>query len=317
MSFHNKKPSKKDYVDATPFTIHCPHTTNKYNLTKDDAIAFSYSFWNKNWIRCITIDPGRANFAIRSEIRTYNYPTMEVPQFVEYPSVHPGLFEPTKVSKYEVMQSHNIKVEVEFFAVLDFDYDEKGDEICHIYSKMNEILDFYRKFYLESHIIVIERQIRENYRMVRLSQAIIQYFINVVKDTMYRPLIIEVDSKLKYSVLNGVKNTTKKGHRKSVWGPWMARNILNHYYDYTSIQTIDNLKNKKDDISDIVLQLEATLTKLKLLDKLPYMYADPGSQIPSNSQYQASYVPVNNQYQNPQNQPGLSDILSMNYLNHR
>lgn len=125
------------------------------------------------------------------------------------------------------------------------------DMTCYLYRNLTEFLDQYLTELRESHLIVVERQLPENYRAVRISQHIISYLCLKLKDTPTRPLIFEVEARCKYTML-GAPSTLITRVLKKEWGPQKAREILLEGDDKISIATMNKIK-KVDDLADTVL----------------------------------------------------------------
>lgn len=196
--------------------------------------------WNQGYYRIVSIDPGRKNLAIRIETRSYDSKTVYT----------------------EVLEKYDIE---------DYICDDinVGKE-TYIYDTINEILNYYMPLILQSHFIIIERQMTINYRMVRISQAIISFFLLMLKSAIYGPLIYEVSSKLKTKMLDAPKGLNPKDTKK--WAVDLALLILQFRGDSESYTKIQNAPaSKKDDYSDVVVQIEALFKYLGLSTTFDYM----------------------------------------------
>lgn len=66
-----------------------------------------------------------------------------------------------------------------------------------------DVLDTYKDYFINSHYIIMEHQsTRASYNVIRISQQILSYFLSTVRDKGCRPLIIEIDARLKSSFFN-------------------------------------------------------------------------------------------------------------------
>lgn len=99
----------------------------------------------------------------------------------------------------------------------------------------------------DSHYIVIERQMNFNYDLMRMSQHLISCLAAITKNKGNRPIIVEIDSRLKSSSFDKdrVGTTTKK------LGIDAARRICSERNDSRTLSLI-NTTTKKDDICDVV-----------------------------------------------------------------
>lgn len=181
--------------------------------------------WNQGWLRVVSIDPGEKNLAIRIECRS-----------IDATNIH-----------MEVFEKYNLH---------DYINSTDNPNISSIYGICIRLLDQYINLFKQAHFIIIERQMVNNYKMIRLSQCIITYFLLNLKDAIYAPLIYEIDNKLKTKQLNAPKNMTEKQVKK--WAIEVCLFILEKRKDLESINLINKSQiKKKDDLSDTVIQIEA------------------------------------------------------------
>lgn len=110
----------------------------------------------------------------------------------------------------------------------------------------------------ECHVFVIEQQLHENYRALRIAQHIITWLtIQVGLPALHStiiPQIYEISNRAKYRVLNAPKNLNTKALKK--WGTLKALEILQRRGDSNSLTELQNLR-KKDDYADTIIQMEA------------------------------------------------------------
>ncbi|GAG58427.1 unnamed protein product [marine sediment metagenome] len=186
--------------------------------------------WNsQDYVRFVSIDPGRANLAIRIEKRS---------------KIKGGPIITEILDKYDIMK---------------YEVDEEG--ISDLYQITNTILDRYRDLILQTHIILIEKQMPFNYKAVRISQHIISYFICLLKNRSLAPLIIEMDAKLKTDMLEAGK-LNKQEVKK--WAMKIGRELLETRNDKKGIELLDTTKGKLDDLCDTIVQIEAICVLLNL-----------------------------------------------------
>ena len=128
-----------------------------------------------------------------------------------------------------------------------------------------------KKLILECHYVIIERQLAENYRAVRISQHTITYFLVQLKNSTLNPIIIELDSKVKGGQLGGAMGLSSK--QLKAWAVEKAISILTMRNDSFSLDILNKIK-KKDDLADCVVQLDALCSMWKLP---PYGIINPAS----------------------------------------
>lgn len=130
---------------------------------------------------------------------------------------------------------------------MKFDFTtEEG--VCHYVSSIS-ILDRYIEEFRWCHYIVMERQMTINYDLVRFSQHLITYFSMRVKNLGFRPLIIEINSKMKSHLLGGKLKMTKPELKK--WCRDKAIEILTERDDTIALNVLLKAK-KQDDHGDVV-----------------------------------------------------------------
>jgi hypothetical protein len=196
--------------------------SNAYIIHKIHSIDESNRDWTQGYKIIISIDPGIKNFALRIEKR------------------------------YD-----NGYIEVLGFDKIDFSSYETGkDNVSALYLEITRYLDTYIDIYRMCHVVVMEKQLPQNYKMVRTSQHVISYFSFVLRDIETLPLLIEFDAKLKTKLLGCPPNLNLKG--KKEWTIAKVMVMLEERGDMESLSVIKNApKRKQDDLSDIVAQIEA------------------------------------------------------------
>lgn len=178
--------------------------------------------WNQEYYQLASIDPGRKNYALRIERRYHNG------------WITPVVFD---------------KVAIESFQEQD------GVIICHTYRVLTDFLAQYDQFFLDCHFIIIERQLPQNYKATRIAQHTISYFNLLLRNRPLLPAIIEVDPKLKGKRLGAPKGLSDK--QLKTWAVEKARELLTIRLDQFSLDVLDRFRNKQDDLSDTVCQIEA------------------------------------------------------------
>ena len=216
--------------------------------------------WDQGYHRVVSIDPGEVHFCIRIEKR----PDVGV--------ITPELY--TKVCLSDMATNP-----------------ETG--LCQTYTTLTTFLDQYVDLFETSHMIIIERQLPINYKMVRLSQHVVSYFCMKLKDAPLLPLITEVAPTLKSQQLGAPKGLSPK--EVKLWTIDKAIELLGYRNDHESIRTIkDAPKSKMDDFADVVAQIEALFSllgmkltevplRLNIIPKIPQITPYKMVLVPSNS----------------------------------
>jgi len=167
---------------------------------------------------------------------------------------------------------------MEAFEKIDLigDYTEDKTTISVIYKNSSMLLDRYINLIYNCHLIIIERQLSKNYKMVRFSQHIISYLIVKLMNNPCKTVILEVDSKLKSRQLAAPKGLNAKEIKK--WAIQLADRILKARQDQKSLSIIKSAKSKKDDLSDTVIQIEAIFSYFDLpITQLPEIPVQPSA----------------------------------------
>lgn len=123
------------------------------------------------------------------------------------------------------------------------------DSESQYYQQSLLYLEPYREWFQRSHYIVIESQLPVNYDLVRMGQHIITYLMVTVRDAGFRPLIIEIDSRLKSRLLGAPPRLTKPQLKK--WCRDKALSLLKERGDLETVTMISK-QPKKDDHGDVV-----------------------------------------------------------------
>lgn len=179
-------------------------------VTKHNTKELCFS--ENRYIRLISVDPGIKNFAFRIETR---YSDGRKPETVAMRKIDFSIFENSNMY-YESIQLLN--------------------QYSHLFSTVN--------------VVLVEEQLPFNYKMVRMSQHILSYFIIKTPHAM----ILEVNSKLKSKQLNAPQHLNEKQIKK--WSVEKAKEILIEREDLDTLSLINNTA-KKDDLSDTIIQIEA------------------------------------------------------------
>jgi len=181
-------------------------------------------------ITICSIDPGWKNFAIRIEER-------ELRDNLDCCTIF----------------ADNVK----FDSTFDTDY-------CAIFDEISEYLDKINAQLSECDIVLMERQMECNYKMVRVSQHILSYFRFNYPNTSF----VELTPKYKTRKQCKFAHLNKSGIKK--WAICYARELSKRRSDTVAVEL---LKSKKaDDYADTIVQIDGYL--LELGHKLTILEAD-------------------------------------------
>ncbi|CAH6420830.1 Hypothetical protein HVR_LOCUS1301 [uncultured virus] len=178
--------------------------------------------WIQPYYQVISIDPARKNYAFRIERRYHNG------------WITPVVFDKVAVEAFE--QTGNVLIN-------------------NTYQMLTAFLNKYEQYYNDCHFVIIERQLPQNYKATRIAQHSISYFSIKLQDRPLLPSIIEIDPKLKGKVLGAPKGINDK--QLKTWAVEKARYLLTMRLDDFSLKVLDHFRNKQDDLSDTVCQIEA------------------------------------------------------------
>lgn len=218
--------------------------------------------WNNrtDYYRIFSIDPGRRNFCFRVERRdliTGNI-TME-------------LYE-----KIDLIGSKN-----DTRVIIDY-----------VYRNVIDILEKYKNIIIGCHLVIIERQLHINYKMVRFSQHVITCLMMMLKNNSIKTVIMEISPLLKTKQF-GVRGKLGKKEVKD-WSIEKAHELLTSREDIRSLDILKKAKSKKDDLADTVVQIEAVFNLFEL----------PCTQIKSSAELIVN--PNQTQLYNPNNSIGVN-----------
>ena len=162
--------------------------------------------------------------------------------------------------RVELRHRETQKVKLVFCEVKKFRSKNENVAVNRILIQLNEYLGSILEYTKGAYMILVERQLPKNYHAVRISQHVLSYF--VVNQDFGSSIVIEVDSRLKTKIFGFGSNTEYKTKRLAVK---KAKELCVEHDDMESLKMIeDNKPNKKlekkdDDISDVIVMLEAVL----------------------------------------------------------
>jgi hypothetical protein len=124
-----------------------------------------------------------------------------------------------------------------------------------VFVNMNSILTRYKSYWDKCSVIIIEQQMgfgtKINYTALKLGQHCFSYFIFNYANFKQ---VIEFPSYHKTKLLGAPKKISKTERKK--WAVKKALEILHDRRDLDNIKKINSIK-KKDDVSDVIVQLQS------------------------------------------------------------
>lgn len=179
------------------------------------------------WIQIGSMDPAIYFFGLRCE-RIYSDGTRETINFSLTNFTKPG----------------------------DKEIPEVGKENFYYINSTDIIKQYCDEFLKDCHFICIESQLSFNYDMTRLSSYLIATMCCYLKDRGNRPIIVEMDPKLKSRLLGA---PPLKGVKVKEWNSAKARELLHEEGDQESLDFMDEMKSSKIkdfDLADVKCQIK-------------------------------------------------------------
>lgn len=208
------------FLNHGPSKSESPDKT-PYTIYYPHTIPVQQRNWSEPYLEFVSIDPARKNYALRIERRYKN-----------------GWICPIVFDKVSIQDEISMN----------------DTTISRTYQNLTTFLDKYRQFYDECHFIVFERQLPQNYKASRVAQHTLTYFTLLLHNKPLLPTIIEIDAKVKGRILGWQKGTDLKQ-----WAVEYARKLLTQRKDDYSLQVMNGIPKKQDDLADTVCQIEALM----------------------------------------------------------
>lgn len=168
------------------------------------------------------------------------------------------------------------------------------NNICNLYGDINEFLDQYHNDYLDSNLIIIERQMADNPKAYRVGQHVISYFLNKLTNHPLNAILVELSPKVKGKALHAPSGMNKNALKK--WSIAIALQFLEIRCDYTGINKMKSYGKKLDDLADTIIQIEALFTNWGL----PLTPPKPTIHIQEQSSSQTFYLDISSNIIIPQ-----------------
>lgn len=192
-------------------------------------------------------------------VHHHGYPSSEEkPEFLRFLSIDPG----TKnfAMRIETRYWKDVSPKTEMMAKIDFTVVDSEDEPnnSNLYFSLIEFMNSYVDWFPTINVVIIERQMAVNYKMLRMSQHIITYCLMKISHAT----IIEIQPKLKTRMLDAPFKLDKREVKK--WSVEKAMELLTIRKDFPTIDLINSTpKRKKDDLADTITQIEAICVLFK------------------------------------------------------
>lgn len=184
------------------------------------------------------------NHATTGAIDSRNlYP--QIPYFQQCAFIDPGVVS-CAIRIVRFFPETNLIIPI-WFAIHNF-----GMEITQVMSDMESSIAPILTKFQECNFIVIESQLMKSRTNFRTFQHMISYLEMNTRDKGLRPIIVEVDIKLKTTFLGGpTTKTTNDGVRIKEWSKKFAREVSLRRHDYLSFSILESCCVKQDeDLSD-------------------------------------------------------------------
>jgi hypothetical protein len=214
-----------------PYVVFNPHAPMEGGKTPPLSSAFLTPLSPK-WIQVAAIDPAVKNCAIRVERRTFEN---------DQDQTKPTKCETILLKRIDFLTPPSDESSLATKSV-------SGSEYGCQYMYMIEYMAKYADYFASCHYILIESQMAINTEMMRMSQGIITAIAFIVRNRGLRPLIIEIDPKLKSSTF-GAPRMDKPTLKR--WTETKAIEILTENNE-TEIANYIREAKKADDLGDVV-----------------------------------------------------------------
>jgi hypothetical protein len=239
-----KKKTGAKNNSSVPFTIHQIRETSAWPVWWNNR--------NTTPLKIISIDPGITHFCLRVEERL-GTDTLKTLQFIKT-----NIGDRSKLKKKGVsnnMEQNGLLGDCCVAQHVDERYAVAFNEPFRVYGRLTRLLD---EIDLSGvHVVVVESQMLINYKMTRLGQHIIGYFIQRSLREQLTPLIVEVEPRLKTMHLKPKPLDVKK------WAVENAREIASRRGDIEGLKLLEQ-KGKVNDFADTLVQVEYFFAYCKL-----------------------------------------------------
>lgn len=140
---------------------------------------------------------------------------------------------------------------------ISLETDEEGYRV--LFNELQAWLDREKDKYFSTHVVIIEWQLPQNYKAVRISTFILSYFLMVLKDAPLLPFIVEMRSGFKddyYPELKPLNQNARKAKCVELGIDLLKLQGDTFSLDILEGGTSKKKKTKRDDYADLVLMEE-------------------------------------------------------------
>jgi hypothetical protein len=152
------------------------------------------------------------------------------------------------------------KIELRVADKTDVRIETDEEDYRVLFQDIKTWLELHREEYFASHVLIIEWQLPQNYKAVRISTFILSYLMLLLEDAPLKPLLCEMRSGFKdnyYPVLKPLNQNARKAK-----GVEVAEEHCHLSGDMESLEimlgsTSKKKKKKQDDVADTILMEES------------------------------------------------------------
>lgn len=160
---------------------------------------------------------------------------------------------------------------------------EDLDHVSDWSSNLFDYLDSISEHLMNCHFVIVEEQMKKNHDTTRIAQFIITYAMTKLKDSPYRPLIVELSPKIKGRQLGSPPDLGHDGMK--AWGIFKAHELAIIRDDKMALKYFRNSSSRRgsrkvDDIADAMIQIEGFF----LMNSLPVPSVPPWEELDETQQ---------------------------------
>ena len=226
----------KYLLEIKMFASRTPKSQQAYKSIYVSHNPHTISLSNRCWpdrIRIISIDPGISHFCLRIEERS--------------------------TTKHDIIKT----LLHDKFGLAKEKQELDNDNVCSLYTFILPFLEQNKELFKTCHIVLIEKQLPQNYRMIRMSQHVLTYFMMLLRDVQPSlPVFLEIAPTLKSKELGAPPHINERGVK--IWAVEKATELLTIREDTKGLEIlrrkVNGRKEKKDDISDTILMIESVFS---------------------------------------------------------
>lgn len=243
MALPKRRATTKKKGTGIPFVIH--------SIYENCVYPAWWGEWYKT-LKIASIDPGITHFCLRIEERTGDtFKTLKL--------FKTDIGDRTKLKRKTVSNNMDQNTRLADGAEIIIPDDKcysAFTEPMRVYPRMTQLLNSMKDELLSCDLIIVESQVKVNYKMTRLGQHIIGHLINLNIVNPRPFLLVEVDPKLKSRLASTKPDNVKK------WSVEYARNLAEKVGDTAGLALL-NMRGKTNDFADTLVQVEGFMRYVK------------------------------------------------------